>query len=386
MLNTTMRRHPYPKGASSALLGGAVCLVAVFSCWAVGEEELLTVRAEGVAEGTGASAREMALESARKDAVEQVLRSLVATEDITPLRAILRHASRYVRSHELLRTGRDGGQTVVEADVRVLVKPLQYDVAVTMLPRLPSPPKVLVVVGERVGSDKIVAVPDFGIGETALRKGMKNQRLDLSGTDVLGDRFNQAQLIEAVTGGIETGRRFTVANRADVVMLGAATTTAEPETDGTNVHICRAEVHLCVFRGFDGKMTDDLVSVATVRSANVDEGSELAVEDACEKLVGDAVVAAVLTALGTQQSDAVLLTVERPGSRTRFGALVVRIETEFYVGDVEELHYSEDIARVRVPYDGPMAHFVDVLSAYAYDGVKFEVQRAVGREMVVSFP
>lgn len=367
--------------------GAAMVILAALAwgAYSSDEEELFSVRAEGYADGTNSAARDAAIENAKREVVEEVAKSLVVSGDLEPLRPLLRRAANYIQRFELLRQDRTGDATRVEIDAYVLEKLLRQDVAAMMFPRLPEPPHVVLLVGEQLPDDKIVAVPDAGLAETVLREGLTGLKLSVSGAEGLGKLFTQAQLIEIVTGGVEAGQRFTLANQADTVVVGTAVVTVEGNETGDSVYRCRATVNLRVYRGYDGKMMDSLTAAAVVSSAKPEEGGDQAVRDACTKLVRETAVSAILAVLGTQASDAVVITLENPGERRFFDELVTHLEVSLNLDTIEELFFSNTRARVRVPYDGPMAYLTDLITSGTYGGKKLEPLRVVGRNMTFTF-
>ena len=356
-----------------------------FSAAAAPQEELFTVRAQGYAEGIGFAARKAAIAEAQREVLRKVLNALVVRDGTAVLEPVYRNAARYIHSYDLLRHDEGEDYSSVEIDARVREQMLERDVAALMLPRLQPRPEVLFVVGERIGRDKIVAVPDYGVAETALREKLEEFELKGRGADSLDALYSQAELIAVVTGDVARGKRFALENPADVVVVGVARTTIEPNPAGTNVNRHRATLELRVFRGYDGKMTDELTAHAAVMAVDPMEGGAQAVRDAAAKVVGDVVVSAVITVLGTEAGASVLLTVENAGGQDCLDALTTAIRAFPPAGTVEELFVSPRRARLRIGYAGPMGAFADMLAAFTCGGRKLEVRRAVEREIVVRF-
>lgn len=379
---------PYrPYTCRYAQWGVAVCVIlaAALQTFAAENDDLFSVRAEGYAEGVGPTVRAAAIADAQRQVIEQVIKSLVTINDMGPLRSILRNASAYIQRYDIIRQDQSGDAMRVEIDAFVLEKPLRQDVAATLFPRLPHPPKIQLLIGEKLPNDEIVAVPDAGLAETVLRDGLNKLKLETAGSETLEKTFSQKKLIEIVTGGVDAGQRFTLANQADAVAVGTAIVALEGNQAGNNVLRCRAVVTLNVFRGYDGKMMDSLTAAAVVSSMNPADGADQAVRDACTKLVHDAAVTAILAVLSSQASDAVVITIERPSERIRIDELITRLEMELHLENIEELYYSEDRARIRVPYDGPIAHLVDILTQVKYAGKSLQPSRVVGRDMSLEF-
>lgn len=378
-----MKRHAIPRQAFKVTF--ALFLSGV-ACVAEGEDDgLFTVRMEGHAEGVGFAARQTAIENAKHEVVVKVLEAIVASGDLEPFRALLRNASRYIASYDLLRHDPSDDATRVEIDAQVREAALRRDVAAIMLPRLPQPPTVLLLVGERIGADCIVAAPDLGVSETVLREGLAKLGLKVQGAAAAGEYYSQAQLIEIVTGDVELGGRFARGSLADAVIIGTAVTDIEEGPAGTNVQRNKAAVSLRVFRGVDGNMTEALTATAAVYSLDPTEGGEQAVQDACAKLVGDAAVAAIITVLGIQTANQVLVSVEGPRSRDCLAPIIATLEGDSAIEAVDELYFSEKLARLRVTYDGPMSHLVALLTPGPYCGRTLGVRHVVGRTITVAF-
>ena len=353
---------------------------------ACAEDDTFSVRMHGYAEGVGFAAREKAIENAKSEVVTAVLQSLVASGDLQPLRPILRNAGSYVVSYDLLRHDVEEGATTVEIDAHVLEKPLHRDVATVMLPRLPRPPTILLVVGERIGDDRIAAVHDYGAAEATLIEAMEKLGLSVSGSASVEAHYNHSQLVEIVNGGVEPAQRFARGSLADVVVIGQAVTEVQGDPAGGSLIRNRATVNLRIFRGADGKMTDAFTAVAAVLSQDPLEGGEQAIRDAGAKLVGDITVATVLTVLGAQASDNVLIEIENPGSRERIAAVVAFLEAGANVASVEQLLWSESFARLQAVYPGPMSLLADSLESGTYEGARLQIRRVVGRRMELRFP
>lgn len=361
----------------------AACAIVYLSASlvAAAEEDIITVRMDGHAEGVGREAREAAIANAEMEVLIAVLKSMVASGDLAALNPILRNAPRYIRNYDMLRNDAVDEKTSVEIDAHVLERPLQQDVAALMLPRLVRPPRVLLLLGEKIGEDRIVAVPDSGVAETALREGVAKLGLEVTGSEVVSAYYTQAQLIEAVQGDVESAGAFVRGTLYDVVVIGTAITEPETTPDGFTVVRNRATVSLRVFRGADGKMVDALSAKAAVHGVELTDTGEQAVADACAKLIGDVTVACVIAVLGVRPDDYVLFILANPGARDGLQALVDAIRAFPEVSQVEELLYTPQLARYRIAYRGPMPPLVDFLRRQPCGGSKLMIKTVVAREI-----
>ncbi len=341
---------------------------------------------KGYADGVGLAARRLAIEDAQHQVMVDVLTSMTNSDDMAPFRGLLQQASRYVQRYDLLRSDVVGHTTEVEIDAHILERPLRHDVATIMLPRLPRPPSVLMLIADYIGPEAYTGGPTFDVAETVFRERIEEFGFALSGMHSLISHFDVPALLNVINGDVSDGAAFARANHQDVVVVGSVTTTHEPLTSDSNMLRNRATATLRVFAGHDGKMMDLMTAQAVVQSVDLEQGGTQAVQDACAKLVGDFIVAVVLTMLSLEDEDRVLIEVERPETEERLAQLVQIIEGMRGVGHVEQLFFSETLARLAVEYQGPMADFSDYVSGRIVEGRKAEITRCVKREMRISFP
>ena len=68
-------------------------ILVVLTSIAQAQDHLVTVSAEGTAAGEGLAARDAALVNAKREAVKQVLEVILAAQDLSPVRPIVKNAS-----------------------------------------------------------------------------------------------------------------------------------------------------------------------------------------------------------------------------------------------------------------------------------------------------
>ncbi|MBI1317963.1 MAG: hypothetical protein GC168_03305 [Candidatus Hydrogenedens sp.] len=364
---------------SRALLGAAL-----FLCLAAGaaqEPVELTIRATGYAQGVGYTSRDRAVLDAKQKALVEFLRAMVASEDLKLFRPVLRSTEQYIPRHDLLRTDEVDGDTRVEIDAYLMEAPLHRDIAAIMLPRLPEKPRVLLLIGEQMEEDPMLAVPDFGTAELALKKYLDDKGLETRGADTLEDTVPYPRLIEVVNGGIEEGSAFALGCPDHVVVVGSAVSASAGGDDTAAMKTNAARLTLNIYRGADGKLMDDVVCDAIVHSTDPHTGGIAAIQDACGKAQGSVITAAVLAVLSTRASDQVLVTVLHPQTQEHLNAVIQAIETHPSAGRVEQLFFSPTLARLALPYEGPMGDLSDYLSTITIAGRPLEVTRVLQREM-----
>ena len=349
--------------------------------------DLLTVRGKGHAAGTGALARREAVADALRKVMHEVLVRKAHTDDLTLLRPILRFADRYAARYEVLRTEELGEETEVEVDFHLRDRDIDRDMARIMLPRLPAPPRVLLLIGEQHGPDRDLVVPDFGTAETTLRQGLEGLDLKVEGVDSLRGLYTHPQLVAVVTGGPPAGGAFARERQADVVVVGEAGVSLEGTAGSGEVKRSVCRIHLRVYRVADGDMTYDLNSEAAIYSEDLDAAADQVLEDGAQKLVGDTAMAAVLAVLGQigGATDGVTLVLEEPRTEARVATLVEALRGDPEIAGAETLFYSEDVARVRLGYRGPMSALAHLLDGAEVAGRALRVRTVIGREITARF-
>lgn len=384
------KRWPNHKTRSTLLFLFSATLIlsgVFFSAGALAEgPATFLVRATGHVPGTGFAVRNQAIALACREAVLEVLENYLPYTERYLLEEMLQHPEAYIQRYDLLRHDQDENGTRVEIDVHILEQPLFRDLARVMFPRLPHPPNILIVMGERIGPDRIVAVPDFGITETALREALENQDMSVSGVDSIVDVYSQAELITLVQGDVETGADFARENLADVVIVGTAIAQADnpDETDQLQRH--RAVVQARVYRGFDGKIMEEVQAAAAVHGIDSMDTGTQAVNDACAKIADNLSITAIIAMLGKQEQDKVLIHIQNPGSQERIDQIENVLRFLPGVTQIERVFHSTARARMRVDYNGPLRFLLEAITEPLYEGEYLDTKSAIGREITVAFP
>ncbi len=381
------RRYPHP--CFTQCLFGALTLAVLYhlghipSARAALEDELIRVRMESSAIGTGLPVRNAAVKNAEHAVLVQVLESIVGEGAMPKVASLLEQPSRYVYSTRVLRHEQSAGTTTVEIETFVRRKALETQAAELLARRLPWPPKALVLVAERIGKDGAFSVAEDGVGQTALSEALHKNHIAIADRSALRERYSDADLIGRVQGDLEVARQFAQENLVDVVLLGEAIAETELSPSGANVYRNKATVTVRLIRARDGKLLEAIAQESVVHSANPAEGGAQAIQDACTKLRHAITVRTVLAAVGAGPRDDVILTIKDLGSRARLDEVMRVLSESAGVEAVEELYCAEAEACLRVKYNGPMAPFVDNLTLRDYPGFSLEAQRVVARDMTV---
>jgi len=374
-----------PKGKASGtmvLLLWTALAVTADSQEGSAHPEVLTVRTEGVAMGTGPAARETAIENAQQTIIADVVESMVSSRDLSLFEPIIEHASQYVRSFQVLRTQVKDGATYVRIEAYVAAARLRRDIGALALPALPQQPRILLLIAERMPGDEGPSVSRSHIAEDALTEILGEAHLEPMNGQVIRSRYPGEKLLEAACGDPEQAALLAHRNLADVAVVGEAV--CESTQQGrAGVRRNQARVRIRVVRAGDCTVFEDTTTQAVAYSLDPRTGTEGALRDACAKLREPLVLGIVIAALGVNRSDDVIITLENLGSRAELAEICDVINDFPAVEGVEELYVSPPDARLRVAYDGLMAPFVDTLMDTAYSGFRVEAPRAIGREVTL---
>lgn len=346
---------------------------------AVGVETEFRLRVRGFAEGVGFAAHREALIDAQQEAMREILRARVASGDLRPFRSMLRKAEHYVTRVEELNNDTAGNETRVEVDAYIDMDALEQDLAALVLPRLPEPPTISCLVG--VDDGGVVEIGEPGTVETALIEGLKNLGLAPSAHSKLHHIFEASDFHEAVLGDVAAASDYARETLADVVLVGLVTIERpEAPTEGAPSRT-RGTLNLKVLRGHDGDLIDVFARSAAITGLDAESCREEVLSDVAAKVLGDVTVATVLSVLGMQQQDQVLITLHNPGSRSRLAAFLDVFQQEPLIDTIEESFFSERLARIRLGYHGDMGYLVDQIRDRSYEGWPLEIQEVVGRDM-----
>lgn len=347
------------------------------------ESEFIKVRAEATVAGEGVAARGEAVTQAERDILRLCAQSVVPESSVPSFEDLFANTEAYIRSTQLVRYETMGGETRVEIESYVNRRALLESIAKTAVKQLATPPTVLCLIAERIGEANEFRVAEPGVAEEAIAKALEEKGLRPVGYEAVNRCFSAQELSEAIQAGPDSLGDLARRSFADVLIAGVATSTPANEPGGGNVRANQAAMDLHVFRASDGALVEALSSKAVVHSVDDAEGGRAAIEDACAKAVSELVTSAILAGLAIGQRHEVLLTVDAPGARGRFDEILAALKEFCGVDAVQELFYTDTLARVRVEYDGLMGPFMDNLTLRAYADFSVEVERAIQRDVTV---
>ena len=365
-------------GASCLILFATSLVLYPAAIWADGQDDLVKVRMEASAPGTGSAARSAAVQGAERDMVTLTLKAALTSELLAAAKPVLDKANQYIRSMQLIRYESVDGATRVEIEGFVKRKELLKDAAAFLLPRMMDPPKVLVLIAEPPGASQPLTAGK------ALEESLKKASLDVVDSSVARACFSEPDLLKRLEGGNEEAGALAQQQFADVAVLGVLAVSNELQgTGGVVAH--KATLSVRVFRARDGKFVEALSAEAIVHSLDTAEGAAAAIEDVSAKIAPNLETICVLAVAGLAPSDDTLVTVEQPGTRSRFDELQKAMAELCGGNGVEVLFYSDSLARMRMSYKGLMTPFLNTLKKRTYEGQALETRRAVQHDVTLRF-
>ena len=364
-------------------IGVLALLCAGHAALVLGAETDFRLRIRGFAEGAGFAAHREALIDAQQEAMREILRVKVASGDLRPYRSMIRKAEHYVTRVEELQSETAGGETRVEVDAYLDMTALEQDLAALALPRLPEAPTLSCLVA--VEENGAIEVGDPCFVEEKLVEGLKKLGLAPSPHTALNDLFKVSDYHDAALGDVAAASKYARETLADVTLIGLVTVERREGVQEGAPGRTRANLTVKVFRGRDGDLLDAFSRSAAITGLDPDQCREEAVGDAVTKIIGDVTVATVLSVLGQQHEEEVLITLQNPGSRTRVTAFLEAFQQEPMIDYIEESYFSTTVARIRLGYQGNLGYLVDQVRDRSYEGWPLEIREVVGREMNLVF-
>lgn len=348
-------------------------------------EDVLTVRVTAEVEGSGPTARQMAVDRAELTAMEELIRSWVPETNLEPFRGLMRHVRAYVKQTDVLRTTRDGNLFRLEADVTFRELPLRRDLAAALLPRLPQKPALALIARPTVPDNATgEMLPGRAIDPAVRRLAETLEQLGFSvHVPELDGRLTAQSIETAFQGGVE--QVGTMARQLDQTFLLACegSVNSRPVQPQANVLRVEATFNARLFRCEDGKMLESLGITSILQSVEITEGARLALEDAAAKLTTDCVSALILAAaaLRTAEPDAALIIIEQPPDADTVESLAAVLRELPETVSAEVLASGPVLGRIRVRTALHMAELADLLQQTEVGPYRLELKKAVGRDI-----
>lgn len=331
------------------------------------------IEADGAAPGTGASARNEALNAAQLHVLTLYFEQTLHVRDLSAFAPILDRAPDYIESFQIVRQGQAGDAHRVTIQAELAKDRLLSDAAAQVAPRLSRAPRVVIAVAERSTPEEPMGPPTDGLLEQTLAAALTKARLEVAPSAEVRAHFEPSVVVARVAAEPESAARLALENLADIAVLCDLVYGVEPIGVNTVAH--RARLNVRVLRGADASLLDERTSEIVVQAqAGTDAGRRQALEDVVGKAAPSIAAAATLGMYGLREAG-VTVTVHGAGVA---GAESLRDRAARVPGvrRVDVLFATERITRLLVYYDGPL---VDLAEALTGSGLR--VHRAIDREI-----
>ncbi len=292
-----------------------IVILALAVLWAMGvafaatDDDFVRVDAKGYAEGNRSETPAMALADAERDAVRQVLESLIIPRFIGPATFLLEQPKNYIRTSQIVHEERSADGTLLGIDAYVHRTALSRDAAAIVRPWLPNPPSVVTLIAQTSAAAS-PELADVTAAETALAEKLTTAGLRVLPSAKVRAQYTQEQLVERYSGDTEMQAQFALENLADVALVGEIAVLQKPASPDSPIETASAQVTIRVIRGHDEKLLDIKKAEATIHSLDSSQGMEQAVQDVAAKLERDLAIAVTLAVAGAEPEPDAIITIE----------------------------------------------------------------------------
>lgn len=373
-------RNVWPVGSFVCALLSLVLAATSFpaDAWA-GSYTGQSFRMEGNAPGTGQRGFSRAIENAAVGILAEFLENTVGTTDFSPFGPLFERAGEYIRSYRVL-THQDEGDIVrVEIDAYVFERRLREDIARLSLAQTPAPPKVVLLIANVYDDEYTLDLRGTAFQE--ISTSLTDKHFRVVPVETIERLYEPEQLLGIVTGTDEKAARMARENLADAAIIGIFTATSDGSTANSSILRNQVSVVIKVIRSTDAVVLATTTAEAAIHSQDPSTGMEQAIRDVCMKVDEEIGLAVALSPLGPDAEHQVIVELSNIRDLNRVDAITEQIKTIWGVEGVEVLVSTQDLARIRVRYDGPMGVLVDQVSSYAYDDFRLIVRRVVERDV-----
>lgn len=291
------RRHKPMKlqGIYSKLVLLVFCLLAGIPQITFGQEEVQTVKAEGVArilQGNTDIARDKAILDAQRKAVEQAVGVLMSSESIVEnydllSDRILTQSAGYITNYQLLDERQEGNDYRVTIQAAIGVGDLEQDLqAIQHLIQQKGNPRLMFLVTEEISGLRTVGVvsADLSEAEAVLLQTFLDAGFEVVDSVTVTRNINRDMALKAIEGDTATASALGQQYGADVIITAKASATSGPEILNTNMKSHQAVITAKIVRADTGVVIGSASQQA--KHAHIDNlsGGMEAIKKASNKL------------------------------------------------------------------------------------------------------
>lgn len=390
MLSHSSRRPPISHAGMTetfspvplSLLLALTLAVSFSSTVAHTAEPYVKVFAHGYAKGHTPQSRESALNDAHRQAVRIWLESTLNEIPEAVLLPILEQADAYVYSSRIVRLEKLELGTEVDAEVYLHEWSLRGDLAASLISFLPTPPRVVFLLGEENVDRPGFQFDGDDIVVSILAKALKLRGVDVVDPTEVRQRYTQRELIGYLRSGKDAIAKFGRENQAHVVVAGQARASARREGPTGGLLRLYAEINLDVLATSSREYYDSVSAQAEVSSANAMEAARVALEDASIKVRDVVLVAVVLASANHEEEPLMQLTVQGVDGPLELDRVAQWLRRKDGVEAVEVLRSGKGVGRLIFDYSGKMAPLVEHLRQPIPGDLQLELVSAVWGELL----
>lgn len=244
--------------------------------------------------GDLAKARDDALDNALRNAVEQVIGTMVQSEVLVKNYQLVedniyRQTRGYVQSYQIINEARQG-DNILELTVKAVVRKgvLKNDLeAIGLLMARKGKPRVMVIVNEKnMGNPYWGWSVDMNTSENAIMSELMDKGFPFVDRDVAMQKVKKDAVLAAINGDVSAARSIATQTGAEVLILGKAFSKAASGGPAVlrqaGMVSCQATINLRAVRADDGSVLATAMKQAA--AAHVDQltGGTLALERAAK--------------------------------------------------------------------------------------------------------
>lgn len=359
-------------------------LYAQFAFHTFAEELYVKLRVQGSAIGPTHSVRQLAIEQAKRNAIEQYLFSILPEEFVDKVGHIFQQKEPYIVSTTILQEHTTTDACSVEMEVEIQNELIDTDVVNFLINQIQELPSIsLLVVGEKMEGTQLDTVEESMkiMGEKLAQRKFKVIRYE----DML-KIMPEREIFNLVSCSLEEKRKVALAQESDIFVLGRNQYHVFDVLGDDKLKRCRCTLTVEIYRVDDGKLLDAYTCSSSVQAKNIEEGNRIAGEDSALKAIPKIITTSFLGYVNfLRQNDYLYIYVDGFEDLKLVEKIGNLIEIATGGSTLEWLTTSSKRSKARVKYDGPLVYVVDTISHHPELRDKVTIYKALDRRIYLRF-
>jgi len=353
------------------------------------------VMGEGAAQGTGFEARDRAMQAAARGIVLECIEGMLGTRDnLTIYEPILTNPSKYLISSRVVDYAAADETTKVRVRAMADLPALGLDAAKALLNGVPGEHTAMVLIAVTDGSEGTREAEEGHGGKPrivtegeaieALAEPLRRAGLKLEDAALLNRRYSPEALMGRVLHADEYLPRLAYENGVDTIVLARALQAARPTTPAALAHAgkCVVEVLVSGPDAAGAAPVNRFQHESVVYSGQPDEGTAMALIQACGHLASRVALAGTVTAARAHTPNRdIHITLQGAPSESQVAHLLETVRAFPRVEKAEVLFLGTREAGMTVNYTGPVRPLVEYLIDAPYESFELEPHMIIDRRM-----